>query len=202
MFSAQYPHPSISLRPSAGPTDPPLSRNLRDSGFPALTPSVQPVSGPAFQSVPFPSQSFLPERFRGPVAPSAVGPYRPRSPAGGVWNEVNMAQGAAFGKAFIPALWKWPDCAGKQDRAGATRIEGCSRWRSGRSVRDQPEYGQQEGDEEKREKQSAGAQPSWPALGPLAGDDLPLDGWGGMILRLRSAGLHGLSLLTKCVARS
>ncbi len=52
------------------PFGPPLSRNLRDSGFPFLL----RCGGypPAFQRFPV-RAVLLPERFRGPVAPSAAG---------------------------------------------------------------------------------------------------------------------------------
>jgi hypothetical protein len=64
-------------------------------------------------------------------------------------------------------------------------------------VRDQPEYDQQESDNEKQKEQSPGPQPPRLPRGSLPRDNLPLDDRGGIILRLRSAGLHGLSLLTK-----
>jgi hypothetical protein len=64
---------AVSLRPSAGPTDPPLSRNLRDSGGVCLplTPSVRRMPA-GFPECALPPAVLLPERFRGPVAPSAA----------------------------------------------------------------------------------------------------------------------------------
>src|SRR5579859_5840677 len=77
--------------------DPPLSRYLKDSGRCApLTSSVRlACSMPAgFPEIPDPAAVLLPERFRGPVAPSAAeqpsGQTReraPLSPAPGGWDE-------------------------------------------------------------------------------------------------------------------
>ena len=68
-------------RRDAGSDDPPLSRYLRDSGVRATPYSVGAnpslARGSAFQRS-LPVAVLLPERFRGPVAPSAAG-FAPRS---------------------------------------------------------------------------------------------------------------------------
>ena len=81
--------------------DPPLSRNLRDSGRrrdqASLTPSVRQALGrPAFQRS-LPAAVLVPERFRGPVAPSAAERpsgqaqgQAPLSPAPGGWDSPRM----------------------------------------------------------------------------------------------------------------
>lgn len=53
-------------------SDPPLSRNLRDSAACGLSPSVRRLPA-GFPEVLTPCAVLLPERFRGPVAPSATG---------------------------------------------------------------------------------------------------------------------------------
>ncbi len=47
---------------------------------------------PAFQRSLIPARSLLPERFRGPVAPSAAEAFPPLSPAPGGWDATNMQE--------------------------------------------------------------------------------------------------------------
>src|SRR5690242_21486417 len=82
-------------------TDPPLSRYLKDSGRRAsLTSSVRQACGtPAgFPEIPDPAAVLLPERFRGPVAPSAAD-SGPLSPAPGGWDERQDAGKMEIGRA-------------------------------------------------------------------------------------------------------
>ena len=77
--------------------DPPLSRNLRDSGHAApysVGASHACSRVPAFQRSLFPARSLLPERFRGPVAPSAAD-TSPLSPAPGGWDGGTLAESDA-----------------------------------------------------------------------------------------------------------
>jgi hypothetical protein len=59
----------------------------------SLTPSVRHslLRVTAFQRSLFPARSLMPERFRGPVAPSAAG-TRPLSPAPGGWDMGTLAE--------------------------------------------------------------------------------------------------------------
>ena len=75
----------------------------------SLTPSVRRALSrvPAFQRSLCPAQSLLPERFRGPVAPSAAGTH-PLSPAPGGWDEATVAES---GLGFKEGIMRW-DTAG------------------------------------------------------------------------------------------
>ena len=108
-WSVRFPAPR-SPRKAMPPAkcrrlDPPLSRNLRDSGLVSLTPSVRHalLRVTAFQRSLCPARSLLPERFRGPVAPSATG-TRPLSPAPGGWDGGTLPESRSRGKEGV-CLW-------------------------------------------------------------------------------------------------
>ena len=69
-----------------------------------LTPSVRHTHSrvAAFQRSLFPARSLLPERFRGPVAPSAAG-GGPRSPAPGGWDGGTLPESAGCFKEGFEA---------------------------------------------------------------------------------------------------
>ena len=83
----------------------PLCRgDLKDSGrfcAPYLVGAADAQTRrPAFQRSLIPTRSLLPERFRGPVAPSAAG-TRPLSPAPGGWDAGTLAEtGPRFKEGF------------------------------------------------------------------------------------------------------
>ena len=83
----------------AGVADPPLSRDLKDSGRagrPLPRRCGRRVARlPAFQRSLIPPRSLLPERFRGPVAPSAA-EATPLSPAPGGWDGRKMPERASI----------------------------------------------------------------------------------------------------------
>jgi hypothetical protein len=92
-------------RRDAGSDDPPLSRYLRDSGLQPLTPSVRTsrLRAVRLSRDPCPSRSLVPERFRGPVAPSAAG-CGPRLSRGGCLGRRHHAlvRGAMPGIYTVP----------------------------------------------------------------------------------------------------
>jgi hypothetical protein len=61
---------------------------------------------PAFQRSLFPARSLLPERFRGPVAPSATD-ANPFSPAPGGWDSGTLAES---GRGFKEGFWRDGRC--------------------------------------------------------------------------------------------
>ena len=76
---AMRSEPNVGLRDratrrrDAGGDDPPLSRYLRDSGLHPLLRRCEPAARSGFPEIPTRRGPCVPERFRGPVAPSAAG---------------------------------------------------------------------------------------------------------------------------------